>query len=504
MSTPPSADDPAAEVASAAGAEPAGRASAAPRAADPPQALSFPYGRRGGAVELGANGFRAPKWPGRSEAFVAYRDVTHTALEPRALAVGTRHGVLLLGRVPLGGGRIAESLAEAIRARVFALPGGAAQRARFERLDARSRARRPGIAALLVVLCALVAVCQQLVPGFYEAAIYRPGLIALGEWWRYAAAQFLHGSTWHLAVNAAATLIAGAYAERSLGRMGTLFVAGAAGTGAMLASRFGGYQELLGFSGVAAGFFGAIAALEYFAPATAPASARVPRGVLLVVIAAQLALDLMPSPPLPDWATHSAGWAHAGGFLAGGAAALLAVRDGARSLVMAGAVASLLAVVVSFGIVAQSVARPGASLERQAREMLAREVANPGELNNLAWQIATSRRPTKSALAQAVELAERAVLLTAAREPTILDTLAEVTFAQGNAERAIELIDEAIALAPGESYYREQRRRFTGERAADDRPEPPPDPLRPGAPGERDEPPAPGELDLPPGDEITV
>ena len=34
-------------------------------------------------------------------------------------------------------------------------------------------------------------------------------------------------------------------------------------------------------------------------------------------------------------------------------------------------------------------------------------------------------------------------------------------------------IDEAIAQDPGESYYQEQRKRFAGERAADDRPEGP-------------------------------
>jgi hypothetical protein len=37
-------------------------------------------------------------------------------------------------------------------------------------------------------------------------------------------------------------------------------------------------------------------------------------------------------------------------------------------------------------------------------------------------------------------------------------------------ERAVETIDEAIARAPDVDYFREQRRRFTGERDADDRP----------------------------------
>ena len=40
----------------------------------------------------------------------------------------------------------------------------------------------------------------------------------------------------------------------------------------------------------------------------------------------------------------------------------------------------------------------------------------------------------------------------------------------GRAEEAPLTIEEAIRLAPQERYFAEQRRRFTGERAADDRP----------------------------------
>ena len=43
----------------------------------------------------------------------------------------------------------------------------------------------------------------------------------------------------------------------------------------------------------------------------------------------------------------------------------------------------------------------------------------------------------------------------------------------GDRVGAVLTIDEAIRLAPQERYFFEQRRRFTGERAAEDRPEPP-------------------------------
>jgi hypothetical protein len=56
------------------------------------------------------------------------------------------------------------------------------------------------------------------------------------------------------------------------------------------------------------------------------------------------------------------------------------------------------------------------------------------------------------------------------REATILDTLAELQFLTGEPEAAVATIEEAMALAPQEPYYAEQRRRFLGERS--DRPDP--------------------------------
>jgi hypothetical protein len=96
---------------------------------------------------------------------------------------------------------------------------------------------------------------------------------------------------------------------------------------------------------------------------------------------------------------------------------------------------------------------------------------SPLELNDYAWMIATAPEVTQDELEAALSLAERAVAETGRSEPTILDTLAEVQFGLGRDADAIHTIDEAIALEPDDDYYREQRRRFTGERARDDRPE---------------------------------
>ena len=90
----------------------------------------------------------------------------------------------------------------------------------------------------------------------------------------------------------------------------------------------------------------------------------------------------------------------------------------------------------------------------------------------------------------ALQLAERAVAQSGRLDATILDTLAEVQFQLGHPERALVTIDEAIARAPDEDedYYREQRRRFLGERGRDDRP-PPPTPAFPwGEPPTREAP----------------
>ena len=93
--------------------------------------------------------------------------------------------------------------------------------------------------------------------------------------------------------------------------------------------------------------------------------------------------------------------------------------------------------------------------------------------NAVAWFIATEGEPSEMGLQVAVELADRAVLATGRRDPNILDTLAEALFQAGDVISSLLTIDEAIRLAPHEPYFHEQRRRFTGELAADDRPAPP-------------------------------
>jgi hypothetical protein len=115
------------------------------------------------------------------------------------------------------------------------------------------------------------------------------------------------------------------------------------------------------------------------------------------------------------------------------------------------------------------------ALERHA----ARLYDAPGDFylyphdNAAAWLIATGDTPTEYGLDLAVALADRAVSNTAGILPGLLDTLAEALFQRGDRMAAVLTIEEAIRLDPAEPYYHEQRRRFIGTRAPDDRPPPP-------------------------------
>ena len=95
--------------------------------------------------------------------------------------------------------------------------------------------------------------------------------------------------------------------------------------------------------------------------------------------------------------------------------------------------------------------RVGEALKRA----LARGENDASNLNGLAWTCATNG----VYLNEALEAAERA----AALEPQnsgILDTLAEVHFRMGNADKAVEVGSRALALEPGSSYLTEQLHRF--------------------------------------------
>jgi hypothetical protein len=250
----------------------------------------------------------------------------------------------------------------------------------------------------------------------------------------------------------------------------------ASGLGAMGGSYLAGYQWAVGASGIVAGLVGGLIWLEFRRPEQLPAIWRIPRQLFVGALLCETVLLLF----VPGVA-HAA---HLGGFLSGAlATAALVPRElgpgtTPRWMVPACGVAALGVVAAALAAVWPALAPNSDVAERRAANLLAVEGV-PLHLNNVAWVIVTGSTPEPGLLAVALQLAERAVQETGRGDPNILDTLAEAYFVAGEREAAITTIDEAIYLAPGVEYFREQRRRFTGERDPGDRPDPPSEPWVP-------------------------
>jgi len=232
---------------------------------------------------------------------------------------------------------------------------------------------------------------------------------------------------------------------------------------------------VVGVSGVVFGLAAGLLWVELRCAEQLPAWWRFPRRALMWICGALL-LDSVLGFVIP----LVAGEAHLGGFAAGLLATALvtprslapaspAVQRACRAVLGTAGVAVFAAAVM--------LAPPGEFRVRHALRVAQLPGVSAEELNNRAWLLATDSNATPKELGVALILAQRAVAETERRDATILDTLAEVQFQLGNPESALAIIDEAIAREPDESYYREQRRRFLGERGRDDRPAPPlPDP----------------------------
>jgi membrane associated rhomboid family serine protease len=443
-----------------------------------PSELRFPLRPGRGEVALHATGFRHPRRRfGRADHFTAYTDLTHLQLGARFARIATRRGVFALPRADFVDPHAPEALLRALLERVATAPGGAAQLATMAEVE-ETFGRRPGLRAtpLAAALCAAVyALGLVLGPVVHHVGLMSPMLAAAGEPWRLVTANFLHAFPLHLAMGILGLLVIGALVERPLGALRTVVVLGLSGLVATASAWPAGYDELVGASGLVAGLAGAALWLELRRPERLPASWRLPRRLFVAALAADALLPIA----LP----MIAGWAHVAGFLAGGTAAALVggARLGREPLRPAVALASaLIGLVTAIALAGAGRLLVGATAwEAHAQRLLTAQRPPPVLMNDAAWLIATAHTSSGRALADALELAERAVRATRRRDPNLLDTLAEAQFRAGDAEAAVETIDEAITLAPEEPYFREQRRRFVGERAPDDRPPPPTQPWLP-------------------------
>jgi membrane associated rhomboid family serine protease len=434
----------------------------------------FDFRRRRRAIVLEADGVIHPVSPrGRGHAFTRYSDITHLAVSSQCLWLGTRRSAYAFARTafvdPLGPERALRALLESIAAR----PGGGEQLARINELDARGAEPPPTRATYgLALLCIAIFAFEVLtdVPVF-DAGYMSLALVRDGDLHRIITANLLHAFSLHLAFNLLCLLAVGRMLERAIGSERVICVMGASALGSMLATAWLRNASVVGVSGVVFGLAAGLLWVELRCAEALPAWWRFPRRALLWICAALL-LDSALGFVIP----LVAGEAHLGGFAAGLlttawltphslAAPSPAVQRGSRAVLAVTGISVLAAAV--------ALAAPGEFRVRHALRVAQLPGVPPEELNNRAWQLATTRDAKPEELAVALMLAQRAVEETERRDATILDTLAEVQFQLGHPESALAIIDEAIEREPDEDYYREQRRRFLGERARDDRPDPP-------------------------------
>jgi rhomboid protease GluP len=439
----------------------------------PPE--TFALKGRSGVVALDERGVHHPRTP-RGGAFVhtPYDEIIHLACSSRAMWLGARRSVYVLPRRMFVDPGAPERLVRSVLERVAAIPGGEGQLARMARIEEISREFVPTRATWgLALLCLAIFPLQLFLGQDVESVgyFYEP-LVRDGDWWRMLTANLLHAAPkfpMHLVMNLLGLVALGTLAERPLGTMRTLLVMGLSGLGAMAASGLAGHARVVGVSGVVFGLLGAVTWIELRLADRLPAWWRVPRRALFIMI--------LFSAALPLFVPIIAGAAHLGGFLAGAAVTALVFRAPERRApprwVRAAGTAVVAATLLAMVAAGLELARPGNYTASLYSRMARLPEISAGELNEYAWVVAVDPDSSPELLEGALAMAERAVIETERGVPELLDTLAEVQFQLGQKEAAVETIQEAIAQKPFEPYYREQLRRFLGERDPDDRPAPP-------------------------------
>ena len=449
----------------------------------PSEVTTFSLRERLRAITLEAEGLHHPTGARfRGPIFTAYRDITHLATSSRAIWLGTRRSVYVIARRTFVDPNGPEHLVRALLEQIARQPGGAAQLARMAQIEETSRARAPLRAMWgLVLVCVALYAVQWIGGENVHSVGYFTGLLAGdGDWWRVVTGNLLHANALHLILNLLALIGIGSLVERALGSATTVCVMASAGVGAMAASALWSTLPVVGVSGIVCGLIAALTWIELRFGEDLPAWWRVPRRALFGVIAGTALLSLLP---------FVAAAAHAGGFVGGGIAAIVLARRElaprpSRAWVRSVAAASVIVAALAVAAAGYELARPGEFAARYVARLGRLPGVTAEELNNAAWMIAVDEKASPQLLEAALELAQRAADDTDHAKAHILDTLAEVHFQLGHREAAVAAIDEAILREPDEDYYREQRRRFLGERDPEDRPYLAP---QPGEPNVREE-----------------
>ena len=453
------------------------------------ESRAFDFRTRARAIVLDSEGIHHPSSTrGRGRAFTRYEDITHVAVYAPGFWLGTQRSVYTFARTSFVDPISPERLLRALLERIVERPGGGAQLARINDLDARAlEVSQPRATLGLAALCAAVYALATLTNlPIFDATYMSPALVRDGDLHRIVTANLVHAFTLHLVFNLLCLLAVGRMLERAIGSERVVCVMGASALGAMAATGWLRDASVVGVSGVVFGLAAGLLWVELRCAEALPAWWRFPRRALLLICGA-----LLVDSALGFLIPFVAGEAHLGGFAAGLLATALVTP---RTLAPASPAVERASRAV-FGITAACVlvtavtlAVPGDFRVRHSLRVASLAGVSAEELNDRAWLLATLPNATPEALAVALSLAERAVEESERSDATILDTLAEVQFQLGNPERAVVIIDEAIAREPDQAYYREQRRRFLGERGRDDRPDPPQPPAPWDAPSERDAP----------------
>jgi rhomboid protease GluP len=422
-----------------------------------------------------------------SDSVVPYPEITHLVPSPRGLWIASRSNSVFVR----AGGRpeVVRAFGRALLERVAAQPDGQAALTRMRAIDTLALDPYSRVATSTVIAVCLAVYALQLADPFVvEIGSFVPPLVAAGELWRVLTANFLHGTfvyPFHLMSNGVALAVLALLVERPLGAARCTLVMTAAGLVAMLACGLAGHRDVIGASGLVAGLAGAALALELHAAERLPASWRLPRRLFMLALVAQalFELGLAVLGPLLErvfgvFLPRIASAAHLGGFVAGYLVALPLLdtalrRVPTRAGLRIGALAAALVAAVALAALAPFTLRSVAALNLYANDLLASDEGHSVTLNNLAWRIVTETTAPAGELEPALLLATRAVEESEGENPDFLDTLAEVQFAVGDDEAALETIEAALVIAPWDDYFQAQRERFAGGRPADERPESP-------------------------------
>lgn len=409
---------------------------------------------------------------GRRRVVTKYSEITHLTTTTQAVWIGAKRSVYILGRGMFSQTGGPENLLRALSRRIAESPGGAQQLERMAAIELEARNAGPLRATWAMAgICVAVFVLQLFVGTAIEAVgNFTPAFFRDGDTWRVVTANLIHAAPHfplHLGLNMLALVVLGALVERPLGPARTVTIMGVSGVCAMAASGLIDSVPVVGASGVVFGLVGAAVWLEFAWADRLPAWWRYPRRSLLLLLVINGVIGFL--------VPVISGSAHMGGFLGGLVAAAALTRAPARShqpsaWIRASSVAVMAITCLAIASAGWELARPGEYIARHAARLARLPGISVLELNDTAWLIAISTDSSRELMEAALLLAEQAVDETERKDPNILDTLAEVQFMLGWPERAVETIDEAIAHAPDVDYFREQRRRFTGERDADDRP----------------------------------